>query len=142
MGYLVDRSGTRRTILLAMLLAPVPIIMFPFCQTFLDVLLTLIILGFVNALVWPASATLIANAVPQGKRGRILSILGQGLSIGWGGAWVSGFLLFIPITVGSLLGGYIYTADPQYPWFVLSLSLILCFILSIRFIHEPKKTEV
>ena len=142
MGHLVDLYGTRRTILLAMVLAPVSVIIFPFCHTFLEVLLTLVLLGFVNALIWPASATLIANAVPRDKRGRLLSILGQGLSIGWGGVWTSGFLLFIPTTAGSLLGGYIYTANPQYPWAILSLSLALCFILSIRFIHEPKKTEV
>ena len=142
MGYLVDLYGTRRTILLAMVLAPVSVIIFPLCQTFLEVLLTLILLGFVNALIWPASATLVANAVPRDKRGRLLSILGQGLSIGWGGVWTSGFLLFIPTTVGSLLGGYVYTVNPQYPWTILALSLILCSILSIRFIHAPKKTEV
>ncbi len=141
MGYFVDLYGTRRTILLAMLLAPIPIITFPFCQTFLEVLLTLVLLGLVNALIWPASATLITNAVPRDKRGRLLSILGQGLSIGWGGVWTSGFLLFIPVTVGSLLGGHVYATNPQYPWFILALSLILCFILSIQFIHEPKKTE-
>jgi len=44
--------------------------------------------------------------------------------------------------VGSLLGGHVYAANSQYPWFILALSLILCFILSIRFIHEPEKTEV
>jgi MFS family permease len=140
-GYLVDLYGTKRTILLAMLLAPIPIIIFPFCQTFLEVLLTLVLLGLVNALIWPASATLITNAVPRDKRGRLLSILGQGLSIGWGGVWASGFLMFIPVTVGSTLGGHIYASNPQYPWFILAISLILCFILSIQFIHEPEKTE-
>lgn len=141
-GYLVDLYGTRRTILLAMLLSPIPIIIFPFCKTFLEVLLTLALLGFVNALIWPASATLIANAVPRDKRGRLLSILGQGLSIGWGGVWTSGFLLFVPITAGSLIGGHVYAADPQYPWFILTLSLILCVILNFRFIREPEETEV
>ncbi len=142
LGYLVDLYGTRRTILLAMLLAPVSIIIFPFCQTFLEVLSTLILLGLVNALIWPSSTTLIANAVPRNKRGRLLSILGQGLSLRWGRIWTSGFLPFIPTTIGSLLGGYIYTADPQYPWFILALSLILCFILSVRFIREPVENEV
>jgi len=141
-GLFVDRYGTRRTILLAMLLAPIPIILFPFSQTFPEVLFTLAALAIVNALIWPASATLIANAVPRKRRGRLLSTLGQGLSVGWGGQWTSGFLLFIPVTVGSLIGGYVYAADPKYPWFILTISTILCFILGFLFIDEPEKPEV
>lgn len=141
LGHLVDLYGTRRTILLSMLLAPIPIILFPLCQNFLHVLFTLVILATVNALLWPASATLIANIVPRERRGRLLSILGQGLSIGLAGGYGYGFLLYIPRIVGSITGGYIYTFNPQYPWFILAVSIILCFVLSFRFICEPEKKE-
>lgn len=142
-GHIVDIYGTRRTILLGMSLAPIPVLLFPYCQNFLQVLLTLFILAAVSDLIWPASATLIANTVPRERRGRLLSILGQGLYIGWaGGMFTTGFLLYVPRIVGSLIGGYVYAANPQYPWFVFAFSLVLCFVLSFRFIHETEKKEV
>jgi MFS family permease len=143
LGHLVDLYGTRRTILLSMLLAPIPIMLFPFCQNFLQVLPTVVILAIVNVLIWPASATLIANAVPRERRGRLLSILGAGLSIGLGGGmFTAGFLLYIPRILGSIIGGYVYAANPRHPWFILAISLIFCFVLSLRFIHEAEKKEV
>ncbi len=142
-GHIVDLYGTRRTILLAMLLAPLPVLLFPYCQNFLQVLLTLVILAAVSDFIWPASATLIANIVPRERRGRLISILGQGLYIGWaGGMFSTGFLLYVPRIVGSLIGGYVYAANPQYPWFVFAFSLVLCFVLSFRFIRETEKKEV
>jgi len=140
-GYIVDRYGSRRLIIVAMALAPIPVFLFIFCKTFLEVLAVLLLLGFVNTIIWPAFSTLLANLVPRERRGRLLSILGRGIAISWGGVWAGGFIVFIPMSLGTLIGGYIYEANPMFPWLILGGALVLCLILSIMYIHEPENPE-
>jgi DHA1 family multidrug resistance protein-like MFS transporter len=140
-GHFVDRYGSKRMILMALLLAPIPIFLFTFCKTFLTVLAILAIMAIVNTIISPAFSTLMTNVIPLKRRGRLLALLGRGTAISYGGVYVEGFLLFIPVTVGSLLGGYVYEANPQYPWFILTFAIISCLVMSFLFIHEPKKPE-
>lgn len=141
-GHLVDRYGARRLIIVALFLTIFPIFLFTFCNTFTEVLAVLLILTFANAILFPAFSTLKANLIPRERRGRILSILGHGISISWSGGWTTGIILFIPLAVGMLTGGYIYEYNPQFPWFILTLAVIICLFLTIRFIREPEKPEV
>lgn len=140
-GYLVDRYSSRLMIIVAMALAPIPVFLFPFCDTFLEVLALLLLLSFVNTIIWPAYSTLMANVIPREKRGRLLSILGRGIAISWQRVWGGGFIVFLPMSIGTLIGGYIYEADPKYPWLILGGALILCLILTIRYIREHDKPE-
>lgn len=144
LGLFTDHYGPRKVILLATFLAPIPVFLFTLCKTFLTVLTALIVLTFVNTLIWPAFSRLIADLIPRNRRGRLFAILGeQGVQITWGsGLTGAGFLLFTPATIGSLIGGYIYETDPRYPWFILALSLIPCLVMTFRFIREPEKPEL
>ncbi|UCH03187.1 MAG: MFS transporter [Candidatus Bathyarchaeota archaeon] len=143
MGHLVDRYGARRLIILALFLSIFPTFFFIFCRTFIEIILTLLTLTCANAILWPAFSTVKANLIPRERRGRLLSILGHGGgAISWSGTWATGVILFIPMSVGMLIVGYIYESNPKYPWIILTVAIILCLILTIQFIHEPEKPEI
>jgi hypothetical protein len=82
-----------------------------------------------------------ANYIPTERRGRVLSILGQGVAVTWGGVPMGALLLFVPATVGSLSGGFIYDFNPKYPWYILTAGLIICVLLTAKYIEEPKTSE-
>jgi predicted MFS family arabinose efflux permease len=82
-----------------------------------------------------------ANSIPRERRGRVLSVLGQGVAVSWGGVPMGALLLFIPGTIGSLSGGFIYDFNNKYPWFILTAGLIVCVLLTIKFIKEPKTPQ-
>ena len=50
-------------------------------------------------------------------------------------------LLFLPTTAGSLSGGFIYDLNTQYPWIILTAGLILCVVLTAKFIEEPQTPQ-
>jgi MFS family permease len=142
MGYLIDRYGTRRLIIVALSLAIAPVFFFTFCRSFFQVFTALLSLTLANTILMPAFSSLKANLIPRERRGRLLALLGQGGRIAWGSAWAMGLLLFLPMSAGMLLGGYIYDWNPQYPWFIFTLAIVFCLLLALRFIHEPETPEI
>ena len=61
-----------------------------------------------------------------------------------GGARVGGrrgFVLAIPQMIGAFIGGYLYSLNPEYPFYLLSAALTICLILAITIIREPEKPE-
>ncbi|UCH01576.1 MAG: MFS transporter [Candidatus Bathyarchaeota archaeon] len=142
MGYLIDRYGVRKLIIVALSMAIMPVFLFTFCRSFLQVFVALLSLTLVNAILSPAFSSLKANLIPRKRRGRLLTLLGHSVRIAWGSAWAMGILLFLPMSAGMLLGGYIYDWNPQYPWIIFSLAIIFCLLLTIRFIREPEKPEI
>jgi hypothetical protein len=88
-----------------------------------------------------------ADMVPRDIRGRVMAALGRGGTFigstggGIGGPGV-GFLTTIPIMVASISGGYLYAANPTYPWlFGLATSLI-SLALAIFLLRDPANAEV
>jgi MFS family permease len=142
MGYLIDRYGVRRLIIVALSMAIIPVFLFTFCRSFLQVFFALLSLTLVNAILSPAFSSLKANLIPRERRGQLFTILGHSIRISWGSAWAMGLLLFLPMSAGMLFGGYIYESKPQYPWIIFTLAIIFCLLLTIRFIHEPEKPEI
>jgi hypothetical protein len=71
-----------------------------------------------------------------------MAVLGSGMSIGvTGGGYASGFLVFIPMAIGSKLGGLIYTYNPVFPWLLQSIFLALGMICCFLYIKDPKQAE-
>jgi len=64
-------------------------------------------------------------------------IMVTGAGGGGGGGPGMGFLLTIPIIVGSLAGGFIYSANLTLPWILLTGALVASVVISIIFIREP-----
>jgi MFS family permease len=91
---------------------------------------------------WIASSVLLANTIPKQLRGRIMSGIGQGLGLGVsGGGYASGFLLFIPLSLGALVAGYIFAYNTMLPWLLLSGFLAIAMVITILFVREPSKAE-
>lgn len=141
LGQLIDRYGSKKILVVTAPLAPIATGLFPFCKGFLHVLGVLLLVEVFNTVVMPATSTLMADFVPRERRGRVLSILGQGAIVGWGRRGMGAFLLFIPITIGSLVSGYIYDFNAVYPWYILTAALVICFVLIVKFIEEPKQRQ-
>ena len=48
-----------------------------------------------------------------------------------------GFVFALPVTAGSLVGGYIYALHPTYPWILQLAFLLASIVLSVLRLHEP-----
>jgi predicted MFS family arabinose efflux permease len=48
---------------------------------------------------------------------------------------------FIPMTIGNLIGGYIYEYNPAYPWFIQVVALMMALGMTYLIVKEPEKAE-
>ena len=68
-------------------------------------------------------------------RGEI-GIIGGGFGVG------AGYVLAVPILLGSMMGGIVYSVNPSYPWLIQVISLLVAFIIAIKCLKEPEVTEI
>jgi MFS family permease len=142
-GGLVDRVGPKRCILISLAVTVPGVFLFTRSTGFISTAAIYIFLVVGNAFLWIASSVLLADTIPRDIRGRVMAAMGQGLGVGIsGGGYSRGFLLFIPATIGSFLGGYIYDFNPAMPWFIQSAFLMLGIALTVLLVKEPEKAEV
>jgi MFS family permease len=146
-GILVDRWGRTTSLTVALLLALVAIPAFAFATTFMAVLLIRAVLAVAFALTIPACSALMADLVPRQIRGRVMSAIGQGsIMIGPAGGGTGGpamgFLITIPLMLASLAGGYLYTLNPSYPWFVVMGTTAISVVLVLFFVRDPHTAEI
>ena len=142
-GTLIDRYDKRKTLALALGLAALPAFAFPFSGGFLRTLLVFIPVAVANAFLVPAASALMADMIPTERRGRAMAALGRGMLLvnyrgGGGGGPSMGFLLTLPTVIGFLIGGYIYSAGPSYPWLLLGTALVVSALLTTLFIETPE----
>ena len=76
-----------------------------------------------------------------------MAALGQGgIMIGAAGGGTGGpgvgFVITIPLMLASLVGGYLYAANPAYPWFFVLVATVLAILLTVLFIRDPQQAEV
>jgi MFS family permease len=133
-GALIDRYDTRKITALAAGLSALPIIVFPFLRGFWGVLIAFIPISVANAFLIPAANALMVELVPQERRGMVMATLGRGMLLtnyrgGVGGGPGMGFVLTLPVVVGSLVSGYIYDAVPYVPWLFLGTALVVNAII-------------
>lgn len=143
LGFLVDRFGARPMILLSLSLAPISVLLFLLLSSFWGAAATLMLLSVVNTAISPSFSTIIANIIPRERRGRLYALLGErGINISSGRFWGGGFLLFLPASIGSLIGGYLYGIDPRFPFIILITALLACLFITYKFIREPEKAAI
>jgi len=143
-GALMDRYDKRKIIALALALAALTASFFPFCRGLLGMLLVFIPLAAANAFLVPGAGALMADLVPRDRRGTAMAALGRGMLFvnyrgGGGGGPGMGFILTLPVVVGSILGGFIYDAIPSSPWLLLGAALTINAILSALFLKPEKR---
>ncbi len=142
-GGLVDRLGPKRCILISLVVTVPGAFLFTQSTGFFQTAAVYIVMVIGNAFLWIASSVLLADTIPRNIRGRVMAAMGQGLGVGIsGGGYSRGFLLFIPATIGSFLGGYIYDFDPTMPWLLQTVFLLLGIVLTVVLVKDPEKAEV
>jgi MFS family permease len=147
-GAIIDRFGKRNSLIAGLAALLLPVFFFGYSSTFMEVLVIFIIISIINSFLTPACSALIADIVPRRWRGRVMALMGRGVlqiwsgGYPWGGASGMGFLLSIPMMIGSFIGGYIYGFNPIYPWLLLSAFIVLGLTITIVFLREPGEPEL
>ena len=145
-GMVVDRLGRSMCIRASLLVTLIALPLFVVARTSLHVLLIRSVVGLTNAFVLPAGSALMADLVPRDMRGRVMAALGRGTTlIGSTGGGVGGpgmgFLITIPIMIASLAGGYLYEANPTYPWLFGFVAGLISLVLATFFLRDPATAE-
>ena len=142
-GLLVDKVSKRNILITGLACTVIPVYFFIYSRSFWDVLALTIVISAANAFLRPACQAMVAESVPRERRGRIMSAIGRGVIMvtgpgvsGTGGGPGMGFVLSIPIIIGTLVGGYIYSANPYYAWYLLTGALLLSTAFSIVFLRD------
>jgi MFS family permease len=119
---------------------------FVFVEGFWPVLLIRCAVAMATAFFVTACPALMADIVPRDIRGRVMAAVGRGAVLigaasgGTGGPGV-GFVFTIPLMLSSLVGGYLYTANPGYPWFLIAGTLLISILLTVLFVRDPHTVE-
>lgn len=145
-GLWVDRVGRTIALIGSLILALIAMPIFVMATGFAGVLVARLIIVAGQALMMPASTALMADGVPRHMRGRVMAAAGRGsVMIGAAGGGTggpgTGYLITIPIMVSSLAGGYLYAADPVYPWYVASALMAVAVVITLFFIRDSKAAE-
>ncbi len=146
-GFLADRYGRTRFILVSMFLCTATIPLFVFAQTLTQVIAIRSVVAITMAFFGPACGALLADIIPRDIRGRVMAAIGRGsvrigaATGGTGGPGI-GFLTIIPLALASLAGGFLYEAHNALPWAFLLAALALAFVLAALFVRDPKNAEV
>ena len=138
-GGIVDRYGSRNCLLFGLGMGIPSMYGFTLAQGFWLALPMFTFITLSAVFIWISSQVYLADSVPRNIRGRIMAGLGSGTSLGVSGVgYVSGFLIFLPKTLGSLAGGFIYHLNPQLPWILQSLLLTLGLVYTYLKIKDPE----
>jgi len=143
-GALIDRYDTKKIAALAVGLSALPILAFPFLRGFWLVLIAFIPISVANAFLIPAANALMVELVPRERRGMVMATLGRGMLLtnyrgGVGGGPGMGFVLTLPVVVGSLMSGYIYDAMPFAPWLFLGTALVVNAIIAAFYLKTKEE---
>ncbi len=139
-GEIVDRYGSRKVFLAGFIIAIPSMFAFTMTPSFYSILIIYSLVTIGSVFVWIASQVYLADSIPREKRGRIMAGVGNGMSIGITGVGkASGFLIFLPTAIGSIVGGLIYSIDPIYPWLLQGIVLTVGLMMTYLLIQNPEK---
>lgn len=128
MGKLVDKIGRKKSIVSANLIFISATVAFLVAGTLNHLIVVFFMFAIGGSLLGPAYSALLADMIPQEKRGRIMGTI---------------VTLNILATVpASALAGFLYGASPSYPFaFVVLLAITVTLIVFLA-VREPKTREV
>jgi MFS family permease len=141
-GSIVDRYSKKMIAGICMILGSAQCYLYLRCETYMHVVLLAVVTMLTNAFMNPSFQSLFADMIPRERRGRVLASIGGGGIWLMRGAWGSGVLGKAMQTLGMFLSGYIYRYNPSYPWYVLSIALLVIGVLFILLVDEPRIAEI
>ncbi len=137
-GKMVDRWNKKWVAGISLILCAIPSFLFLYATQPIHVLILLMLATIPNTFINPAFQSLFTKMIPPEKRGRMFAALG-GAGI-WitGGAWATGMVAMVSITLGTLASGYVYRYNNSLPWIILSVSMVVLGVLMIVLIKDPE----
>lgn len=143
-GTLIDIHDKRKIAALALALSSIPTLAFPYVRGYYSILAVLTVISIANAFLMPVAGAIMADMVPSERRGMAMAAIGRGMLVtdlrgGGGGGPSMGFVMTIPVFIGSLLGGYIYQMNPVTPWIIQGCALFLNAIIATFLLKLTKR---
>ena len=143
-GTLIDMHDKRKIAALALALSSIPTLAFPYVRGYYSILAVLTVISVANAFLMPVAGAIMADMVPSERRGMAMAAIGRGMLVtdlrgGGGGGPSMGFVMTIPVIIGSLLGGYIFQMNPVTPWIIQGCALVLNAIIATFLLKLPQR---
>ena len=126
-GKLIDRVGRKIPLLLSYAFGVPSMLLFVYGDLY-RVIVSLILLGLTQLMLFSSYLALMADLVPKEQRGKVTGF--------------SQFFNYVSMALGVLLGGILYsTVSHQLPFFLMLVLMIPQFLIALLLVHEPKQRE-
>jgi len=127
-GWLSDRFGKKRAMTVSLLTTIPMILIFTLSQSFIQVVISALLLVTAGVYYAPAHEALQADLTPRLMRGRINA------------AW--DMSSYFAVGLGALVGGFAYQAlGPPVPFYVFAVAELAAALLLINKVKEPETRE-
>ena len=137
-GKMVDKWNKKKVAGVSLILCAIPSYLFLYATQPIHVLVLLMTATIPNTFINPAFQSMFTEMIPPEKRGRMFAALGGAGIWVTGGAWATGMVAMVSITLGTLASGYIYRFNNSLPWIILSVSMVVLGTLIIVLVKDPE----
>ena len=128
-GWLSDRFGKKKAMTISLLTTIPVILVFTLSQSFIQVVVSALLLAAAGIYYAPAHEALQADLTPRSARGRISALWDQSSAVAVG--------------LGALVGGFAFEAlGPAVPFYVFALAELGAVTLLITMVKEPQVREI
>jgi len=128
LGILVDKLGRKNSFLIFLLMASISTYLFIHPMSSYMIFIAYSIYMTARFCIMTAYQSLRADLIPQEMRGRVI-----------GGSELIISFVSVP---ASILGGYLYTyLSPQIPFTIFMLTTLICALITLVALKEPKTRE-
>jgi len=128
-GWLSDRFGKRKIMIISLLTTAPIIILFTLSRSLIQVMVAALLLVAAGIYYAPAHEALQADLTPKSMRGRVTALWDMSNAVS--------------AALGALVGGFTFQAiDPAVPFYVFAVTELGAALLLIRMVKEPERKEV